>query len=64
MPLLHSFFMPPGFAELCRSLGSAEELLSELDRGTGNQKPPRKERKKSVTAESILLHLVNQTVLD
>ncbi|XP_021862261.2 uncharacterized protein [Spinacia oleracea] len=41
-------------AELCRSLGSAEELLSELDRGTGNQKPPRKERKKSVTAEKRL----------
>ncbi|PSR92652.1 SCA7 domain-containing protein [Actinidia chinensis var. chinensis] len=33
-------------AELCKSLSYAEEIVSELDGGTGNKKPPRKERKK------------------
>ncbi|KAA8548523.1 hypothetical protein F0562_000210 [Nyssa sinensis] len=37
-------------AELCRSLNSAEEAISELDGGTGHKKPPRKERKKLLTA--------------
>lgn len=39
--------------ELCRSLGIAEELLSELDSGTGNRKPPRKERKKVTTGKRV-----------
>ncbi|XP_057476539.1 uncharacterized protein LOC130764356 isoform X2 [Actinidia eriantha] len=33
-------------AELCKSLSYAEDIVSELDGGTGNKKPPRKERKK------------------
>ncbi|KAM7485133.1 hypothetical protein LguiA_001142 [Lonicera macranthoides] len=40
-------------AELCKSLSSAEEIISELNGGTGNKKPPRKERKKSLTTSAI-----------
>eukprot|EP00258_Populus_trichocarpa_P017840 XP_006380028.1 uncharacterized protein LOC7469084 isoform X3 [Populus trichocarpa] len=39
-------------AELCRLLNSAEEMTLELDGGTGCRKPPRKERKKLLTAYS------------
>ncbi|XP_057489217.1 uncharacterized protein LOC130775123 isoform X1 [Actinidia eriantha] len=39
-------------AELCKSLSSVEEIVSELNGGTGNKKPPRKERKKLLTAYS------------
>ncbi|XP_059632670.1 uncharacterized protein LOC132275239 isoform X2 [Cornus florida] len=37
-------------AELCKSLNSGEEIISELDGGAGHKKPPRKERKKFSTA--------------
>ncbi|GMI64599.1 hypothetical protein HRI_000129200 [Hibiscus trionum] len=37
-------------AELCRSLKITEEIILELDGGTGHRKPPRKERKKSLAA--------------
>uniref|UniRef100_A0A7C9AAN1 SAGA-associated factor 11 n=2 Tax=Opuntia streptacantha TaxID=393608 RepID=A0A7C9AAN1_OPUST len=37
-------------AERCSSLGFAEELFPDLDNGAGNRKPPRKGRKKIVTA--------------
>ncbi|KAL9353380.1 hypothetical protein Peur_056060 [Populus x canadensis] len=39
-------------AELCRFLNSAEEMTLEPDGGTGRRKPPRKERKKLITASS------------
>ncbi|XP_073268153.1 uncharacterized protein [Populus alba] len=39
-------------AELCRFLNSAEEMTLEPDGGTGRRKPPRKERKKLITAYS------------
>ncbi|GFZ14050.1 hypothetical protein Acr_24g0002400 [Actinidia rufa] len=38
--------MQHNMRELCKSLSYAEEVVSELDGGTGNKKPPRKERKK------------------
>lgn len=37
-------------AELCRSLNSTEESILELNGSAGNRKPPRKERKKLLTA--------------
>ncbi|KAK9288970.1 hypothetical protein L1049_017441 [Liquidambar formosana] len=37
-------------AELCRSLSSTEEAVLEVDGGTGHKKPPRKERKKLLSA--------------
>ncbi|XP_062176227.1 uncharacterized protein LOC133881304 isoform X2 [Alnus glutinosa] len=37
-------------AGLCRSLNSAEENILELDGSAGSRKPPRKERKKLLTA--------------
>ncbi|XP_021635667.2 uncharacterized protein LOC110631937 isoform X2 [Hevea brasiliensis] len=37
-------------AELCRSLNSAEDSALELDGSVGHRKPPRKERKKLLTA--------------
>ncbi|KAG8658788.1 hypothetical protein MANES_03G190800v8 [Manihot esculenta] len=37
-------------AELCRSLNSTEETTLELDGSVGHRKPPRKERKKLLTA--------------
>ncbi|KAB5545311.1 hypothetical protein DKX38_013423 [Salix brachista] len=39
-------------AELCRLLNSAEEMTLELDGAIGCRKPPRKERKKLLTASS------------
>jgi len=45
-------------AERCSSLSFTEELFPDLDTGVGNRKPPRKGRKKSVTAGSILFHLL------
>lgn len=44
-------------AELCNSLNCSEEIGLELDGGTGNKKPPRKDRKKLLAVNSsILLH--------
>lgn len=37
-------------AERCSSLSFTEELFPDLDTGLGNRKPPRKGRKKFVTA--------------
>ncbi|GMP76772.1 hypothetical protein CsSME_00033309 [Camellia sinensis var. sinensis] len=42
-------------AELCKSLSPAEEIVAELDGGTGHKKPPRKERKKLLTAYATTL---------
>uniref|UniRef100_A0A6N2K289 SAGA-associated factor 11 n=2 Tax=Salix viminalis TaxID=40686 RepID=A0A6N2K289_SALVM len=39
-------------AELCRLLNSAEEMTLELDGAIGCRKPPRKDRKKLLTASS------------
>ncbi|XP_059280605.1 uncharacterized protein LOC132034316 isoform X1 [Lycium ferocissimum] len=39
-------------AELCKSLDSAEETVLEVNDGTVHKKRPRKERKKSLTANS------------
>ncbi|KAJ6911623.1 hypothetical protein NC652_022036 [Populus alba x Populus x berolinensis] len=46
------FFLLVFFSEVCRLLNSAEEMTLELDGGTGCRKPPRKERKKLLTAYS------------
>lgn len=46
------FFFFPG---LCRSLNSAEENILVLDGSTGSRKPPRKERKKLLTAYASIL---------
>ena len=51
-------FTVSSIAERCSSLGFAEELFPDLDNGAGNRKPPRKGRKKIVTAGSILFHLL------
>ncbi|KAL7178069.1 hypothetical protein ACSBR2_031260 [Camellia fascicularis] len=42
-------------AELCKSLSPAEEIVAVLDGGTGHKKPPRKERKKLLTAYATTL---------
>lgn len=39
-------------AELCNSLNCSEEIGLELDGGTGNKKPPRKDRKKLLAVNS------------
>ncbi|XP_057489220.1 uncharacterized protein LOC130775123 isoform X4 [Actinidia eriantha] len=49
-------------AELCKSLSSVEEIVSELNGGTGNKKPPRKERKKLLTAYSGNLSCLDGTL--
>lgn len=43
------------FSELCRSLNCTEEVILELNGSTGNRKPPRKERKKLLTAYASIL---------
>ncbi|KAF9677946.1 hypothetical protein SADUNF_Sadunf08G0160800 [Salix dunnii] len=43
-------------AELCRLLNSTEEMTLELDGAIGCRKPPRKERKKLLTASSSILY--------
>jgi hypothetical protein len=48
-------FFPDFVLGLCRSLNSAEENILELDGSTGSRKPPRKERKKLLTAYASIL---------
>ncbi|KAK4586861.1 hypothetical protein RGQ29_023863 [Quercus rubra] len=47
-------------AELCRSLNCTEELVLELNGSTGNRKPPRKEKKKLLTAYANQATLVGE----
>ncbi|XP_031247823.1 uncharacterized protein LOC116105564 isoform X1 [Pistacia vera] len=42
-------------AELCRSLNATGEPMLDVYSGTGNRKPPRKERKKLLTAYASIL---------
>lgn len=47
-------------AELCKSLSFAEEIVLEHDGGIGHKKPPRKERKKLLTAYANQVILVGE----
>ncbi|KAK7857745.1 hypothetical protein CFP56_015921 [Quercus suber] len=58
--LVAFFFFLFIFSELCRSLNCTEELILELNGSTGNRKPPRKERKKLLTAYANQATLVGE----